>query len=180
MPASQKYQNCSKSAVVIFSLALLSLDPTRFTASTVLMSSFIFLKTPGLSPNHSALTVRSRPRSSLCLVQHFSWARSQDLCVSGWSSQPKMISCRWTCSQCHCGRVTTLARESWRNCVNKMNCYKQLLFLQGTEEEIFSAIFGTRSAKILKEDMAQGLPIHLQRCQCWWTWCGWPWFTASG
>lgn len=81
MHASQKYQNFSESAVAIFSLALLLLDPKRFMASTMLISSLVFLKTPGLSPNHSALTVRSRSRSSLCLVQNFPWVRSQDLYV---------------------------------------------------------------------------------------------------
>lgn len=28
--------------------------------------------------------------------------------------------------------------------------------------------------------MPQGLPIHLQRCQCQWTWYGWPWLAAHG
>lgn len=100
--------------------------------------------------------MRSRPRSSLCLAQHFPWARSQDLFVSGWSSQLKIISYSWTCSQCHCGRVTTLARESWSNCVKKTTCYKQFLFLQGTDEEIFSAVFGTLSAKTAKKTRPKG------------------------
>lgn len=142
--------------MVIFSLALLLLDPKRFLATTMLISSFVFLKTPGLSPNRSTLTVRSRPRSPLSLVQYLPWPRSQDLCISGWSSQSKIISCRWTCSQCHCGRVTTLAHESWSNCVKKMKCYKQFLYLQDTEEENFSAIFRTLSAKTWKKTWPKG------------------------
>lgn len=37
-----------------------------------------------------------------------------------------------------------------------MTCYKQFLFLQDTDEEIFSAVFGTLSAKTAKKTRPKG------------------------
>lgn len=181
MHASQKYQNFSESAVAIFSLALLLLDPKRFMASTMLISSLVFLKTPGLSPNHSALSVRSRSRSSLCLVQNFPWVRSQDLYMfQGEALNLKLFPIAGL-------TVIAIVEESplwhmnpevivWRKWPVTNNSF----FPPGHRWGTFFCCLWNSVCKNCKEDTAEGLPIHLQRCQCRWTWCGWPWFTTSG